>query len=105
MLLFVLFPQRNVGEDAKTSEARATLGALKDRARVVYHQTKIAPQSLDELGVSDNELTGNYFTRTNYTVGGNAKKWWAKCTGVFSAEPTYLYLESDLETGASSFNR
>lgn len=94
------------GEDPKHSEARATLGAMKDRARVVYQRS---PESktinMKDLGLGENELRGSYFREDNFTCGGTPKKWWAECKNVYGSEPEFLRIECDLVTGSSSFNR
>ena len=92
-------------EEARSSEARASLGALKDRARVVYQRTSAAPTTLTALGVATTELGGSYFSSTNYAVGGTVTAWLANCSGVYSSAPTALNLTADLLTGAATFNR
>jgi len=92
-------------EEARSSEARASLGALKDRARVVYQRTSTAPANLTALGVAAAELGGSYFTSTNYAVGGVTTAWLANCSNVYTSGETALNLTSNLISGSATFNR
>ena len=92
------------GGDSRSSEARAALGAMKDRARVYYQRTGKAPKMAD-LDLGPNELNGSYFSYANYSCGGDSKHWWARCTGVYSAPPTDLIFDADLVSGSATFNR
>jgi len=89
----------------RSAEARAAMGAMKDRARVVYHRTGKAPRSFKELGLSDAELTGSYFTEKNYALGGSAENWWCSCSNVYTSAPSFLEMRADLSNGSASFNR
>jgi hypothetical protein len=94
------------GEDARPSEARAALGAMKDRARVVYQKNPTRKEiSFDDLGMGKTELSGSYFSRENFTCGGTPDKWWAQCENVYESEPRYLRIEANLVQGSASFNR
>lgn len=93
-------------EEARSSEARAALGALKDRARVVYQRTPAATvNTITGLGISTNELTGTYFTSTNYTVALGSGSFTGTCTGVYSAGATALEVTANMVSGSASFNR
>jgi prepilin-type N-terminal cleavage/methylation domain-containing protein len=93
-------------EEARSSEARASLGALKDRARVVYQRTPGAIADVAALGVAASELGGSYFTDANYTFSSTAAgACTGTCTGVYSAAPTSLILTGSVVTGSSGFNR
>jgi prepilin-type N-terminal cleavage/methylation domain-containing protein len=92
-------------EEARSSEARAALGAMKDRARVVYQRTPGAVTKA-QLGLGSTELNGSYFNDGNYTVTSTAANAWvAQCTGVYSSSPTALNVTADLVAGSASFNR
>jgi type II secretory pathway pseudopilin PulG len=94
------------GHEARSSEARAALGAMKDRARVVYERTGKVPKSLEDLGMAPEELNGSYFNAKNYSVTGtSAQNWSATCTGVFNAEPRNLNVTANIINGSASFNR
>lgn len=94
------------GEDSKPSEARAALGAVKDRARVVYQRS---PESktinMKDLGLGARELSGSYFKEDDFSCGGTPKKWWAECRNVYDSEPRNLRVEVDLVGGSATFNR
>ncbi len=93
-------------QEARSSEARAALGALKDRARAVYSRTNTAPINMTALGVGSTELRGSYFNNANYTLAGTVTAWRATCNGVYTgASPTSLILTSNLRSGNSNFNR
>ncbi len=92
--------------EARSSEARAALGAMKDRARVVYQRTRKVPQSIEDLELGPAELSGSYFSAKDYTITGtSARNWSATCKGVFSAEPTHLKLTANIINGSAAFNR
>ena len=94
------------GGEAKSSEARAALGAMKDRARVVYQRTGKAPATLKELGLTDVELRGSYFDASHYRItNASPERWTAQCSGVYSASPRDLILTANLANGSASFNR
>ncbi len=94
------------GEDFKPSEARAALGAMKDRARVVYQKTPgVRKITREDLGLGRAELQGSYFNAANYTCGGTPEKWWAQCENVYESEPRHLRVEVDLVRGSATFNR
>lgn len=98
--------QQGSGHEARSSEARAALGAMKDRARVVYQRTGKVPQSFEDLGLAPEELNGSYFTGKDYTITGtSAQNWSATCRGVFSAEPRDLKVTANIINGSASFNR
>lgn len=91
--------------DARSSEARAALGAMKDRARAVYQRNKTVPANLNALGIKTSELRGTYFTSSNYSCRGTAAAWTATCTGVFTDAPTSLTVTTNLNSGSARFNR
>lgn len=92
--------------DAEISEARAALGAMKDRARVVYQRTGNAPATLKELGLTDVELRGSYFDASHYLItNASPERWTAACSGVYSAAPQELIVTADLAKGSATFNR
>lgn len=92
--------------EATSSEARAALGMLKDRARVVYERTGKVPRDFAELGVREHELLGTYYKPANYIiVGGTPECWSAVCTGVYESQPKHLIVTADLVSGKASFNR
>ncbi len=65
----------NPREEARTTEARSALGAMKDRARVVYQRNAGLKNIIfDDLGVSNGELDGSYFKRENFNCGGTPGK-------------------------------
>lgn len=93
-------------EEARSSEARAALGAMKDRARVVYQRTPTATINKASLGLGTTELNGSYFNDGNYTVGSTTvNAWAASCSGVYSSTPSQLTVTADLVAGSASFNR
>lgn len=93
-------------EEARSSEARAALGAMKDRARVVYQRTPSARLDKSALGVGPTELSGIYFSDPDYTVTSvNPWAWSAQCRGVYKAAPRDLVITSNLVQGDASFNR
>lgn len=92
-------------EEARSSEARAALGAMKDRARVVYQRAGAAPGNLTALGISTSELTGSYFNSGNYSCAGSANVWNATCTNVYTSGSTDLVVTANLIQGNASFNR
>ncbi len=93
-------------EEARSSEARAALGAMKDRARVVYQRTPTATINKASLGLGSTELNGSYFNDGNYTVTATATNAWvAQCSGVYSSTPNALVVTADLIAGSASFNR
>lgn len=107
ILLLAFFPfiiPRAPSEEARSSEARAALGAMKDWARVVYGRTQLAP-GLGDLGLGPSELNGSYFTHVDYSCGGDARHWSAKCRDVYKSPPHDLIVTVDLETGSANFNR
>lgn len=94
------------GEPPNSSEARAALGAMKDRARVIYdRRPELTEIRKEDLGLGATELDGTYFKNNDYTCGGTPESWWAECRDVFSAEPRHLRLECNLKTGEARFNR
>ena len=93
-------------EEPRPSEARAALGAMKDRARVVYHRTGTVPQTMAELDMPSGALEGDEFSLGDYIVlGGNVNEWKAKCVGVYDSEPRDLVVTADLVGGNCYFNR
>ncbi len=107
VLVLIAFPLMQSGhEEPKSSEARATLGAIKDRARKIY-QRNIAIKSITmkDLELSESELNGSAFNHDDYTCGGTPEKFWVKCRGVYESEPRDLELTGSLVTGSSTFNR
>ncbi len=68
-----LWPLRPSGvEEPRPSEARAALGAMKDRARVVYQRTGKIPQNMVELDMTRGELASSEFQPADYVVLGGA---------------------------------
>ncbi len=102
-----LWPLRPSGvEEPRPSEARAALGAMKDRARVVYQRTGKIPQNMVELDMTRGELASSEFQPADYVVlGGAANEWKAKCIGVYDIEPRDLVVTADLVRGGCTFNR
>jgi len=97
--------QGNIDE-ARSSEARAALGAMKDRARVVYQRNPSATLDKAALGLSAGELNGSYFNDASYTVPATTPAaWQARCDGVFSSSPSALTLTVNLGTGSANFDR
>ena len=93
-------------EEARSSEARAALGAMKDRARVVYQRTPAATIDKNSLGLGATELNGSYFNDASYTVTTTTvTAWVAQCAGVYSATPTQLAVTANLVAGSATFNR
>ncbi len=93
-------------EEPRPSEARAALGAMKDRARVVYQRTGKIPQTMAELDMPRGALAGSEFQPADYVVlGGPHNEWKAKCVGVYDSEPRDLIVTADLVGGSSTFNR
>ena len=95
-------------EEARSSEACAALGAMKDRARVVYQRTPGPIADITALGVGAAELSGSYFAQTNYSFSSTAAGvCTATCTGVYSPSPgpANLILTGNIVNGSSSFNR
>lgn len=87
-------------------EARAALGAMKDRARVVYQRNpELKTITKKDLGLAKDELNGTHFKDEDYSCGGTPEKFWAKCRGVFEDEPYDLELSGNLRVGSASFNR
>lgn len=105
--VLALWPLRPSGvEEPRPSEARAALGAMKDRARVVYQRTGKTPQTMAELDMPNGALEGDEFSLGDYIVrGGNANEWKAKCVGVYDSEPRDLVVTADLVGGNCYFNR
>ena len=98
-------PREGNIDQARASEARASAGALKDRARVVYARTSKAPQTLADLGVADTELTGFYFVAADYSVSGTAEEFVITVRNVYSDAPFDLVLTANIITGEAKFNR
>ncbi|MCC6151481.1 MAG: hypothetical protein IT461_14615 [Planctomycetes bacterium] len=97
---------RHPSDEVRAAEARAALGAMKDRARVVYQKNPTLKEiSFDDLGMGKIELSGSYFSSENFTCGGTPEKWWAQCDNVYESEPRYLRIEANLVQGSASFNR
>ncbi len=94
-------------DEARSSEARAALGAMKDRARVVYQRNPSARVDKYSLGLGTTELNGSYFTDANYSVySPDPRNWGARCTGVYVKSPPYdLEIRANLITGIGTFNR
>jgi type II secretory pathway pseudopilin PulG len=93
-------------DEARSSEARAALGAMKDRARVVYQRNPMGGEK-HSLGLGPTELNGSYFTDANYSVDSpNPLNWGARCTGVYVKSPPYdLEIRANLISGVGTFNR
>lgn len=89
---------------ARSSEARATLGALKDRARVAYLRNNTVPKTLEDLRMKPEEITGAFFKASDYSFGGTAEEWRAVCANVFADEPKFLGIRANLITGKSVFS-
>ena len=85
------------------SEARAALGAMKDRARVVYQRTVRAPEDLDDLGIGESELAGSYFDASCYKItDSNERNWTAICKPK-NADGPVLAVVCNLIEGRSQF--
>lgn len=94
--------QGQMGE-AEMSEARAALGAMKDRARVVYQRTVRAPADLDDLGIGESELAGSYFDASCYKItDSNERNWTAICKPK-NADGPVLAVVCNLIEGRSQF--
>lgn len=94
------------GEPPKSSEARAALGAMKDRARVIcQRRPELTEIRKEDLGLGATENDGKHFRQSDYTCGGTPENWWAQCEGVFEVEPRHLRIEGSLQTGQFRFNR
>lgn len=106
-LLASVVPVNQGGEPPDLSnEARAALGALKDRARVIYQRRpELTEIRKEDLGLGGTELDGEHFKQSDYSCGGTPEKWWAQCEEVFEVEPRHLRLECNLKTGEARFNR
>ncbi|CAG0998067.1 Fimbrial protein [Gammaproteobacteria bacterium] len=93
-------------DEARSAEARAAMGALKDRARVVYQRNPSATLDKASLGLGSTELNGSYFTDANYTVTSTSPtNWQVQCDGVFSSAPTDLTVTANIVSGSATFNR
>jgi hypothetical protein len=91
--------------DAEMSEARAALGAMKDRARVVYQRSMRAPEDLDDLGIGENELEGSYFDASCYKItDSNERNWTAICKPK-NADGPVLAVVCNLVEGRSQFSQ
>jgi len=94
------------GYSAREAEAHSALGAMKDRARVIYQRNpELKVVTKEDLGLDKDELNGTYFKDENYTCGGTPEKFWLKCRGVFENEPTDLECSANLVTGSATYNR
>jgi Tfp pilus assembly protein PilE len=92
-------------EEPKSSEARAALGAIRDRARQIYQRNiTIKAFSMKDLELSASELNGSAFKYEDYTCGGTPEKFWVRCRGVYESEPRDLELTGSLVTGSAKFN-
>ncbi len=97
--------QGNVDE-ARSTEAKAALGAMKDRARVVYQRNPTATLDKNSLGLGATELNGSYFNDADYTVTSTTPtSWQAQCANVFSSTPTAVVVTANVVSGSASFNR
>lgn len=93
-------------QEARSSEARAALGAMKDRARVVYARTGSPQIDIMALNMSAEDLNGAYFTAGDYSVtSSNPLAWSAQCDRVFDRPPRELSVTANLINGHASFNR
>lgn len=93
-------------EEARSTEAKAALGAMKDRARVVYQRNPATTLDKNSLGLGPTELNGSYFTDASYTVTATSPtNWQAQCAAVFTASPTAVVVTANLVSGSASFNR
>lgn len=93
-------------EEARSTEAKAALGAMKDRARVVYQRNPTATLDKASLGLGATELNGSYFNDASYTVTATSPTAWvAQCASVFTASPTAVVVTANLVSGSASFNR
>ena len=89
--------------EAEMSEARASLGAMKDRARVVYQRSMRGPASLDDLGIGESELAGSHFDASCYKItDSNERNWTATCKPK-DADGPVLAVVCNLVTGRSQF--
>lgn len=107
MLILVALPLMQSGhEEPKSSEARAALGVIKDRARKIYQRNiGIKSFTMTDLELCASELNGSAFKYEDYTCGGTPEKFWVRCRGVYESEPRDLELTGSLVTGSATFNR
>ena len=96
---------KSSSEEARSSEARAACGAMKDRARVCYQRDPNMKIEMASLGLGKTELDGSYFSYDDYEVSGTAEEFVVRCKNVFSDEPYDLICTANLKTGSASFNR
>ena len=92
-------------EEARSSEARAACGAMKDRARVCYQRDPNMKIEMASLGLGKTELDGSYFSYDDYEVSGTAEEFVVRCKNVYSDEPYDLICTCNLKTGEARFNR
>jgi hypothetical protein len=100
-------------EEASRSEAKAALGALSDRLRVIYQRNGNRADhrwSIEDLGVGADELRGSYFSRKNYSMRWDSSRYEIavfECTGMYADwdEPATVQLEVNLATGQKQFTQ
>ena len=93
-------------EEARSTEAKAALGAMKDRARVVYQRNPTATLDKNSLGLGATELNGSYFNDGDYTVTSTTPtNWQAQCASVFTSSPTAVVVTANVVSGSATFNR
>ncbi|GIK51757.1 MAG: hypothetical protein BroJett014_07300 [Planctomycetota bacterium] len=114
LLALVIAAPLCASEEARSSEARAALGALKDRLLVKYRESGGRVDT--RWGIGDllspqemRELDGSYFQRNDYSLhwpGDRESVAVLSCHGVFSGRdgPANIELEVDLRTGEARFN-
>lgn len=89
--------------EGASSEARAALGAMKDRARVVYQRNPNRAVDKAALGLGRTELVGQYFTDDSYAVvNTDARNWVATCKALNTDGPI-LAVVADITTGTTKF--
>lgn len=99
MLLGIGTPWSEVAQH----EARAVLGTLKDRARVVHARNPNSEKTMASLGLGARELDGACFTSDCYSVvNTDPKNWTAMCKQKGSDGPIMVVV-CNLERGLAQF--
>lgn len=88
-------------EDARSAEARAAIGLIRDRARIAVarqglNNTDPGPQ-ISDLGVGDG-LDGAYFNTSDYWVSGQVDNYNIACANAYSEYPWELRVRVDLKS-------
>lgn len=86
------------------SEGRAALGAMKDRARVVYQRTQAAKLGKNALGLGQTELNGNYYDDSCYTVtNSDVHQWIAMCKPKKAGSGPIVVVIADVTVAKAAF--